>query len=65
MSEEQIEESIGAFEKTLEKKILSFLDDFSKVKFFIKGTMSIEDWTCHNNIEMTETDEGIQIKRKP
>lgn len=35
--EENINESIEAFEKSLQKKVLNFLDDFSKLKFYIKG----------------------------
>lgn len=37
VTEEEINESVQSFEKSLEKKILLFLDDFSKLKFYIKS----------------------------
>ena len=37
VTEDQINESVQTFEKSLEKKILNFLDDFQKLKFYIKG----------------------------
>ena len=64
-TEEQITESVGVFEKNLEKKILNFLDEFSKLKFAIKGNLSADDWICHNNIEIEEIPEGLHFQRKP
>lgn len=65
VAEEKISESIESFEKSLEKKVIKFLDDFSKLKFYIKGEMRLEDFQGHANIEITENELGIQLKRKP
>lgn len=41
------------------------MDEFSKLKFYIKGELRIEDFTGHSNIELVENELGIQFKRKP
>ncbi len=64
-TEEEINESVTTFEKSLEKKILVFLDEFSKLKFYIKGQMSCEDWIGHQNLEITDVSEGVHFSRKP
>lgn len=65
VGEQEINDAIGSFEKNLEKKILDFLDEFQKLKFFIKGTLNIEDFVGHPNIELSQAELGIQFKRKP
>lgn len=62
---EQITESVSVFEKNLEKKLLNFLDEFSKLKFSIKGNLSSDDWISHSNIKITEIPEGLHFERKP
>ena len=64
-TEEEINESVASFEKNLEKKILTFLDDFAKLKFYIKSSMNLDEWIGHNNILMEESEYGIRFSRKP
>ena len=64
-TEEEITESVELFEKNLEKKILHFLDEFSKLKFAIKGSISSDDFIAHNNLIIEDTPDGIYFKRKP
>merc|ERR1711976_754381 len=65
VEEEKLTESVTSFENLLEKKILNFLDDFSKLKFSIKGSLSVEDFIFHNALSLEDTPEGIYFKRKP
>lgn len=63
--EDSINDSVQNFEKNLEKKILNFLDDFQKLKFYIKGAMTMDQFSGHDNVQLTEVENGIQFKRKP
>ena len=63
-TEEQVMESLTHFEKDLEKKVLNFLDEFSKLNFRIKNTqMDAEDWIGHNYIDIEQNPEGVHFKR--
>ncbi len=42
VTEEEVNESVGSFEKQLEKKILTFIDQFSQLKFYVKGSLNAE-----------------------
>ena len=65
-TEEQVDESLTAFEKDLEKKLLSFLDNFSKLKFTIRNNnMSADDWIGHANLAIEDIPEGVHFERKP
>lgn len=63
-TEEQITESLTHFEKDLEKKVLNFLDEFSKLNFRIKNTqIDAEDWIGHNYIDIEQDTNGVRFKR--
>lgn len=59
VTEDKIDESIGQFEKTLESKVIKFLDDFSKLKFYIKGEIRAEQFVGHDNVEVTDNELGV------
>lgn len=64
-TEEQVMESLTHFEKDLEKKLLNFLDQFSKLKFTIRNNnMSADDWIGHTNIQIEDTPQGLHFERK-
>jgi hypothetical protein len=64
-TEEQINDSLTHFEKDLEKKLLNFLDQFSKLKFTVRNTSILsDDWIGHTNIEISDIPEGVHFKRK-
>lgn len=64
VTEEEINDSVQGFEKQVEKKILNFLDEFQKIKFYIKGEQRVEDFVGHANIELAEAENGIRLSRK-
>jgi hypothetical protein len=61
--EEEINKSVVTFEKTLEKKILHFLDEFTKLKFYIKGNLNSDLFFGHANIKIEDADQGVQFSR--
>jgi hypothetical protein len=64
-TEEQLNDSFSHFEKEVEKKILAFIDDFSKLKFVVrKGGCLADDWMHHENIQIEDVPEGVHFKRK-
>jgi len=62
---ETLEQSYKLFEKNVEKKILSFIKDFEKLKFGIKGKVNVDDWVKHNNIVIEDDPNGLLFTRGP
>ena len=65
VEQEAITESLEVFEKQVEKKVQKFLDDFAKLKFYIKGAFSNELWIGHKNVVRCDTADGVLFKRDP
>ena len=49
----------------MEKKILNFIDDFNKVKFYISGNLDPSEFLAHKNLVLKNVDGRLKISRTP